>query len=130
MSRAVIILDSVNNRNKALHWIDIAPAGTRVELKKPRRSLPQNDLLWLRLTDIARQLDWYGQRLTPEDWKDIFTVSLRKARVVPGIDPGSYVPLGLRTSDMTKEEFSALLDLIDAFAAEHGVTLSDLQGAA
>ena len=45
------------------------------------------------------------------------SASLRKARVVPGIDPGTYVPLGMRTSDMSKEEMGLLLDLIAAFAA-------------
>jgi len=96
-----------------------------VEFKAPKRSLPQNDLMWSRLTEISQQVVWHGQKLSPDDWKDIFTVSLRKARVVPGIDPGSFVLLGLRTSDMSKEEFTNLLDLIDAFAAEHGVTFKE-----
>jgi hypothetical protein len=81
--------------------------------------------LWAALTDIAEQVEWYGQKLTPEDWKDMMTASLRKARVVPGLDAGSFVPLGMRTSDMTKEEFSMLLDLIQAFGAERGVTFGD-----
>jgi hypothetical protein len=42
--------------------------------------------------------------------------------VVPGLDPGSFVLLGLHTSDMSKDEMTMLLDLIDAFAAERGVT--------
>jgi hypothetical protein len=55
----------------------------------------------------------------------MFTASLRKARVVPGLDAGSFVPLGMRTSDMTKDEMSDLLELISAFAAERGVVFSD-----
>jgi hypothetical protein len=81
--------------------------------------------MWARLTDIAQQVEWYGQKLSPDDWKDMFTASLRRARVVPGIDAGTYVPLGMRTSDMTKDEFSDLLELIAAFAAERGVTFHD-----
>lgn len=42
-----------------------------------------------------------------------------------GIDPGSFVLLGLRTSDMSKEEMSALIELIHAFGAEHNVTFYD-----
>lgn len=125
MSRALITIWSNADRQRAIQLIANAPAGTRVECKKAKRSLPQNDLLWLRLTDVARQVEWHGQKLTPTDWKDIFTAALREARVVPGIDPGTVVALGLRTSDMTKEEMTALLDLIDAFAAERGVELSD-----
>ena len=50
--------------------------------------------------------------------------ALRKARVVPGID-GGFVPLGMRTSDMSKGELSQLLELIAAFGAERGVKFGD-----
>jgi len=76
------------------------------------------------LTEVAHQVDWYGQKLTPEDWKDVFTAALRRARVVPGID-GGFVPLGMRTSDMSKGEMSALFELIEAFGAERGVRFGD-----
>jgi hypothetical protein len=125
MSRATLILASEAVRRKAADWTMRLPAGTRVEFKKPRRSLPQNAMLWARLTDIAEQVEWYGQKLTPEDWKDMFTASLRKARVVPGLDAGSFVPLGMRTSDMSVEEMTDLLELIAAFAIERGVTFHD-----
>jgi hypothetical protein len=83
--------------------------------------LPQNSLLWSRLSEVASQVEWYGQKLSAEDWKDMFTASLRRTRVVPGIDPGTFVPLGMRTSDMSSEEMTNLLELIAAFGAERGV---------
>jgi hypothetical protein len=125
MTRALLILSSPAIRARAIDWIGRLPPNTRVEFKAPRRSLDQNSLLWLRLSCIASQVDWYGSKLSPEDWKDVFTASLRRARVVPGLDPGTYVPLGMRTSDMSKEEMGLLLDLIDAFAAQHGVVFHD-----
>lgn len=121
MTRATLILATPAVRDKAHTWIDRAPAGTRVEFKAPRRSIDQNALLWSLLTDIASQVVWYGQKLSAEDWKDVLTASLRKARVVPGIDPGTFVPLGMRTSDMSKSEFSDLIELIYAFGAQQGV---------
>jgi hypothetical protein len=120
MSRALLILGP-STRERAHHWVSNAPDGTRLEFKQPKRSIEQNALMWARLTDIARQVEWYGQKLSADDWKDVFSASLRKARVVPGLDPGSFVPLGMRTSDMSKEEMGQLLDLVDAFAAERGV---------
>ena len=126
MGRALLTLNTAADRAKATAWIAKAPDGTRVEFKASKRSLPQNDLMWSRLTEIANQLSWHGQRLSATDWKDVFAASLRKARVVPGIDPGSFVLLGLRTSDMGKEEMGLLLDLIDAFAAEHGVKFNEM----
>jgi len=101
-----------------------APPGTQICFKKPCRSLEQNSLMWAMLGDISRQVDWYGEKLTSEDWKDIFTAALRKCRVVPGLD-GGFVVLGLRTSAMTKQEMTNLLELIAAFAAEKGVKFSD-----
>lgn len=129
MTRATLILNGKHARAKAAHWVATAPEGTRVEFKKPRRSLDQNAAMWAALTDVAQQVEWYGAKLTAEDWKDVFSASLRKARVVPGLDPGSFVPLGMRTSDMTAAEMSDLLDLIHAFGAEHGVTFSDREAA-
>jgi hypothetical protein len=125
MGRATLILVNDRLRAKALDWVRRAPSGTRIEFKTSKRSTPQNDLMWAKLTEISGQVDWYGQKLSPEDWKDMFTASLRKARVVPGLDAGSFVPLGMRTSDMTKDEMSDLLELISAFAAERGVVFSD-----
>jgi hypothetical protein len=121
MGRALIIITSAGDRAKAANWLAKAPWNTRVTFNGPKRSVPQNDLMWSRLTEISENVVWYGQKLSPDDWKDVFTASLRKARVVPGLDAGSFVPLGMRTSDMSKEEMTALLDLIDAFAAERGV---------
>lgn len=125
MGLALIILDSTANREKAAHWIAKAPTGTRVEFKATKRSLDQNAKMWAMLTEIAQQVEWYGQRLSPDDWKDVFTASLRRTRVVPGLDAGTFVPLGMRTSDMSKQEFSDLIELMHAFAAERGVQLRD-----
>jgi hypothetical protein len=129
MTRATVIVRSEADRQLIVKWAAGVPQGTRVEFKAPRRSVQSNDLMWARLTEIAQQVEWYGQKLTPEDWKDVMSASLRKARVVPGLDAGSFVPLGMRTSDMSKAEMGALLDLIEAFGAERGVTFSDLETA-
>lgn len=130
-SRAQLVLANGDVRKRAHHWINIAPEGTRVEFKPPQRTIDQNSLLWALLTDLSRQVDWYEQKLSPDDWKTVTTASLRKCRVIPGIDPGTVVPLGLSTSNMSKDEFSNLIELIRAFGIERGVTFrDDLQGAA
>jgi len=129
MSRVALTLSDERIRAKAMNWIRRAPDGTRVEFTRgDKRSIEQNDLMWALLTDVASQVEWFGEKLSPEDWKDIFTASLRKARVVPGIDPGTVVALGLRTSKLRKDEFSQLISLIDAFAAERGVVFHEMAG--
>jgi len=101
-----------------------APDGYVVEIKPPTRTLKQNATLWGVLTDISKQVCWYGNILSEEDWKDMLTAGLKQSRVVPGIG-GGFVVLGTRTRDMTKEEFSELLEFSYAFGAEQGVTFRD-----
>jgi len=125
MGRATILLSGARDRAKAIEWIQKAPPETFVTFKRNKRTLDQNSLLWVLLGELARQMTWYGQKLSAEDYKDMLTASLRKARVVPGIDPGSFVVLGLHTSDMTKDEMSNLIELILAFGAERGVVFRD-----
>lgn len=97
-------------------------AGRRmvVEVKPETRSLEQNARLWAMLTDISRQVEWYGRKLTPEEWKHVFTAALAKQDVVPGID-GGFVVLGKSTSKMTKGEMAELQTLMEAFGADKGV---------
>lgn len=125
MGRALVVIRSEADRTTVLTWATKAPVGTRVTFQRSKRTLPQNDKLWACLTDVSQQVEWYGQKLSPDDWKDMFTASLRKARVVPGIDPGSFVLLGLHTSDMDKGELSDLIELIHAFGLERGVVFQD-----
>lgn len=129
MSRALVILASDFDRQKAIKWVRALPTNTRVEFKKPRRSLDQNSAMWLWLTALAEQLDWHGQRYTPEDWKDYMMHAFRRARWMPDED-GGMVPIGMRTSDLAKEEMSEFLELLIAFATRHGVTLPELADAA
>lgn len=89
-------------------------------VKQQTRSTPQNRRMWAMLQDIADQVEWHGQKLTPDDWKHIFSASLKKQRAVQGID-GGFVVLGQSTSRMTKAEMSDMQTLMEAFGAEHGV---------
>lgn len=96
----------------------------QLSIKKEKRSNEQNRKLWATLGEIANQVDWYGEKLTPEDWKHVLSASLRKQRAVPGID-GGFVVLGLSTSKMDKAEMSELLELAIAFGAQRGVQFMD-----
>jgi hypothetical protein len=94
-------------------------------VKPETRSLEQNARLWAMLSDVSEQVDWYGRKLAGEDWKHIFTASLRKLDVVPNIEGTGFVALGLSTSNMTKAELSDLMELISAFGAERGVVFKE-----
>jgi len=97
-----------------------------LSIGEEKRSLDQNKRLWAMLGDVSRQVDWYGAKLDPEDWKHVFTAAITKQRTVPGID-GGFVVLGQSTSRMSKAEFSELMELIDAFGAERGVVFQEMR---
>lgn len=109
-------------------WPQIKAAlqnGHKLELtvKREKRSLDQNALFWSVLTDLSKQVKWYEQTLTKEEFKDLLTAGLKKQKAVPGID-GGFVMLGTSTSAMTKEEMSDLITLAHAFGDERGVKWS------
>lgn len=118
------VLCHIQARQRAQHAILQAPEGHVVTIKPPTRSLEQNAKLWPMLQDVSRQVEWYGQHLTDEEWKDVFSAALKKQKVVPGID-GGFVVCGRRTSTMSKADFSELVELIYAFGAQQGVKWSE-----
>lgn len=131
MSRAVLVLNTQRDREKAHHWVHTAPKGARLEIKEAKRSTDQNAKMWACLTDIASQVQWHGLKLSPDDWKLIFLDALkREVRMVPNIDGNGFVSLGRSSSDLSKAEMSDLIELIHAFGASHSVKFhgaSDLE---
>lgn len=126
MSRVSVTLRTQADRDKVCRWVQKVDAGTRVELKEAKRTSDQNARFWAMLTDVATQLAWHGQRLSTEDWKLIFLDALkRELRMVPNITGNGFVNLGRSSSDLTKAEFSDLIEIITAFGAGHGVQFQD-----
>lgn len=126
MSRAQLTLSNQSVRERAVHWIEKAPAGTRVIFKDAKRTQAQNDRMWAALTDIASQLLWHGVKLSTEDWKLLFMDALnQEMRLVPNINGNGFVNLGRSSSSLSKSEFSQIIDLIHAFGAQHNVVFSD-----
>ncbi|WP_438980155.1 recombination protein NinB [Polynucleobacter sp.] len=102
----------------------IAGHRLNVVIKPETRSTEQNSKMWAMLSEISTQVDWYGQKLSAEDWKHVLSASLKKQRAVQGLD-GGFVVLGLSTSKMTKGEMADLITLMEAFGAQRGVKFSD-----
>jgi len=111
-------------RNLAAEFCQQAPEGWVVCFSEPTRTLDQNSKLWPMLTDISKQVVWYGSKLTKEEWKDVLSAALKKQKVVPGID-GGFVVCGRHTSRMGKKEFSDMIELAYAFGSERDVKWSE-----
>ena len=88
------------------------------------RTLEQNRKMWAMLNDIAKQVRWHGQRLSAEDWKHVFTASIKGQRIVPGLD-GELVVLGVSTSSESIKFMSEVIELMYSFGSEQFVMWSD-----
>ena len=130
MSRWTFLM-SDRERTRIMQWVQRAPNGFRVEIKEPKRSTDQNAKMWACLSDIAAQKTHHGVRLSPEDWKILFMSALKQeVRMVPNLEGNGLVTLGRSTSDLSKAEFSDLLEIIHAWGAANGVVFHSEEVAA
>jgi len=122
-----IIITSEELKRRAVSLISALPSGIPYEITikeyRSTRSGEQNRLLWAMLHDISKQVVWHGMKLTDENWKDIFSASLKKQTAVPGLDR-DFVILGTRTSKMTVAEMAQLIELMTAFGIQNDVKFS------
>jgi hypothetical protein len=94
-------------------------------LSKPTRSLRQNAKLHPMLQDIQRQVEGF-ERFTLDDIKLRFLNALgTEMRFLPELEGQGMFPVGLRSSTLTVEQFSGLVELLYAFGAKHGVRWSE-----
>lgn len=118
----LVSLYSSEDRARALQWVSAAPIGSRLEFKDPKRSLPQNDRMWLILAKISQKLNWHGQKYSEDEWKDYFMHAYRGEKWMPA-EEGGMVPIGRSTSQLSKEEFGELMALMEAFCARQNINL-------
>jgi len=127
MSAATVRLIGSPQRVRAKRLIDEAPAGYVVKIGKETRSEEQNRKLWPMLTDLQRQVSEMAG-YTTEDIKLRFLNALgTELRFLPVLEGEGMFPVGHRSSTLTKEQFSGLLELLYAYGAKHGVRWSDPQ---
>ena len=103
-------------------------AGRRMTLTvlEETRSEAQNNLMWSCLRDLSKQVVWFGKKLTDEGWKHFITGHLDGQDVVPNMDGTGFISLtkGKSTSQMSRAEMTAVIDMAHAFGTEQGVKWS------
>lgn len=125
-----IRIDYPHQREQALKVVRACPEGSWVTVKKSKRTLPQNARMWAMLTPISLAVVWHGRKWPPEYWKAYFCDLLGIETDAMLDDFGRPIPMQHSTSDMSKDQLSDLMLLIEAFAARHGVDLGDAEEAA
>lgn len=119
--RRTIFLDTKRGREHAKQMIDRAPEDYVCRVSQRTRTDDQNRKLWPMLADIQRQVPEMT-RFSAEDLKLRFLNALgAEMRFLPELEGAGVFPVGLRSSTLTVEQFSALIELLFAFGAKHGV---------
>jgi NinB protein len=125
MTGQTIILYGERSRSEARRLIDLAPPRAIVNIRPEKRSNEQNDKMWAMLSDVARAKP-EGRTLTTDAWKCLFMQSAGFKFVwEPGLGGEGVVPIGFKSSRLTKAEFGDLIECIYAYGAEHGVIWSE-----
>ena len=125
MTGQTVILAGDRQRAMARRLVDLAPQGAIVNIREANRTSDQNALMWALLSDISRAKP-EGRALTPDVWKSLFLHSLDHAqRFEMALDGNGMVPVGFRSSRLTKAQMSDLIEMIREYGARHGVQFSE-----
>jgi hypothetical protein len=123
--KCLIRLTSLRQREAAKEKIDQADDGDFVQIGVPTRTLEQNAKMHPMLDDILNQVE-SKKALARDDLKLQFLNALgQEMRFLPELEGEGLFPVGLRSSTLTKDQFSALIELIYEFGSRHGVRWSD-----
>lgn len=118
-----VILSNPLHRAHAHRLIDAAPVNAIMQIEPPKRTIPQNKILWAMISEIAAQKPG-GRKWRPEVWKCAFMSAFgMECEIQEGLF-GEPLPIGFSSSRMTVAQMSGLLDFIDMWCAQNGVALS------
>lgn len=124
-STQTIRLVGPRQRLFAKQQVDLAPDGWVVKIAAETRRDAQNRKLHPMLRDIQRQVPGFAG-YSGEDIKLRFLNALgTEMRFLPELEGQGMFPVGLRSSTLTVQQFSGLVELIYQFGARHGVRWSE-----
>jgi hypothetical protein len=130
MAKAFQVLYTEHDREMVLEWIRKARLKSRVEIRGPRRTLPQNDKMWAMLTDIVKQKKTInGNVFNTDQWKSIFMQALgieMKGDTLPTLDGRDWFTVdSFSSSKLSEEEMSNMIEYMYAWGAETNMRWSD-----
>lgn len=124
-----VILTGQHSRIRAAELCRVAPQGSVCTVKAPARSSEQNSRMWAMLSDISRAKP-EGRDYPPETWKSLFMAAAGFQPVFQhSLDGNGIVPIGYKSSRLTKAEFSDLFLAIEEYAARNNIQFSTVREA-
>lgn len=113
-----------NNRAALAARVLALPAGYELTIAEPGRTTSQNAKLWPMLTDVSLAQP-EGRVMSTDNWKTCFLSALgHEIAWAEGL-LGEPLPLGFRSSKLSKRQFADLITFIYQWSDERGVTWSE-----
>ncbi len=107
-----------------------AQEGYVVTIGEETRTLEANAAAHAALTDIAEQVSWHGKRFNVLTWKRLTQASFlrdqgEQVELIPALDGNGFDVIYEKSSRWGKKKFSAWLDWIYFFGAQHDVVFKE-----
>ena len=117
---------SPRHRSLAWAWVAKAPEGSIISIQtEPKRTDDQNAKLWPMLTDLSKQCLINGASKPPETWKLVVMRALKHEMRYEMDLNGEPFPVGFSTSNLSKDQFSDLIEWMYKYGAENDVKWSE-----
>lgn len=128
MSKTRLILTGEAARQAAGREVMAAPEGYVVEIKERTRSGDANARFHAMLTDVARQLQYLGQKRSVEFWKGLFVsgwqlATGQKPEICPGLE-GEFINIRESTATMSGKRLASVMEYVQAYGDQQGVRWS------
>lgn len=124
-----VIIRGKSQREFAHSLVEAAPINATVRVSAAKRTIPQNDRMWAMISDVSRAKP-EGRCHAPEVWKCLFMNACgHKVRFELGLD-GEPFPIGFRSSHLTVEQMTDLIEFIYWYGSQHGVLWTERDRAA
>lgn len=136
MTKRTFILVHDTARTMAQRCVAQAPDGFMVVVSEPTKKRVQEEKYHAMIGDIARQQTFMDRKFDADDWKrllvDAFATVMREqgtplhndGRVVPSLDFGRTVQLGVQTRDFYVAEAAQFIEFLMAWGIDKGVRWS------
>ncbi len=126
MSGQTIRLVGDRQRAFAHQLLDKAPVGAVVNIREAGRTNDQSAKMWAMISDVSRAKP-EGRTHTADTWKSLFMAACGHAvQFEVGLN-GQPFPIGFRSSRLTKDQMSELIETIYEYGSRFGVLWTEPQ---
>jgi len=100
-------------------------------IEEPKKSREQEEKYHAMIGEISKQAHHLGASWTSEEWKRLLVdqfcrdTDRKPGKVVPSLDGGSIVQLGVQTRMFNKETGSEFIEWLHAWGSQNGITFKE-----